>query len=308
MRAHAATYKLRSAKSDDPAISAEWSEVGDATHALFEYSHFPRLMAAFRRRNRNITVLVRAHNIEPLQHLDNNGLCPERGVVWLGFGLWRLFRQDRESARKADAVLSINEWENRVYWRWLAGEARTDWLPYVCPEDRVPQMPETYGERRIIACVPTSQKNRKSWDLVVRFLEMARKMRRMGCEAEFVLTGRLDDWGLPPCPEVRFAGFVADLPSLLGRCRAVALLSPLGYGFKTTLADAWAAGAHVLAHPSLVRRSPSEVASNLIGMDSKCEADVSAALEALHLPSRGEEWHASLARRFDETMRKWFIA
>ena len=141
---------------------------------------------------------------------------------------------------------------------------------------------------------------------MVRFCDLARQMKRLGCTDEFVVTGRLADWGLPPCPEVAFAGLVPDLPALLGKCRAVALLSPRGYGFKTTLADAWAAGAHVLAHPDLIRRLPAQVARELIGVDTGRPATVAAAVDKLRIPSRGAELHSDLRAGFDGTMRAWF--
>jgi hypothetical protein len=40
----------------------------------------------------------------------------------------------------------------------------------------------------------------------------------------------------------------------LCRARAVALLTPLGFGTKTTVVDGLAAGCHVLVHPVLHRR------------------------------------------------------
>ena len=306
LEARVESYRRFAVAGDDPACATGWPAEPAPTHILVEYTRLPRLSARLRELHPRAKLLVRAHNIEPLQHLDNMGWRPSRGTLWLMYGMWRLFRQDLACMRHADVLLSINEWENGVYWKWLPGRARVEWLPYVCPDSLVPGRPEPYDQRTTIACLPTSQKNRKSWDLVVRFCALARQMKRLGCTDEFVVTGRLGDWGLPPCPEVVFAGFVPDLPALLGKCRAVALLSPLGYGFKTTLADAWAAGAHVLAHPDLIRRLPAQVARELIGVDTGRPATGAAAADKLRIPSRGPELHSDLRACFDGTMRAWF--
>ena len=84
---------------------------------------------------------------------------------------------------------------------------------------------------------------------------------------EFVVTGDLTSWGLPRSLRVRFTGMVGDLRGLLSSCRAVAILSPLGYGFKTTVADAIAHGCYVLAHPALVHRCPDVLRPAIIPFD-----------------------------------------
>jgi hypothetical protein len=96
------------------------------------------------------------------------------------------------------------------------------------------------------------------------------------------------------------------LPSFLGACKAVALLSPLGYGVKTTIIDALASGAQVLAHPSLVRRSPSLVRPFLLTLDNKCSRDLDAVEEALTAAPRGEAVQRELRERADATMGRCF--
>lgn len=304
----AAWYEQMVAEKDDPALAARVRHGTAPTHILVEYTLFPRLTAALGQTCPEAKLLVRAHNIEPLQHLDNSGLRPPRGRLWLLYGMARLFRQDVASARRASELLSINEWEVEAYWRRIVGRSRATWLPYVCPSERFPVDALPYAERNLVVCVPTSQKNRKSWDLVARFLQMARTMAALGSRDVFVVTGNLSGWGLPACPEVTFTGFVEDLSELLGRSRAVALLSPLGYGFKTTIADAWAAGAHVLAHPDLARRNPRAVARHLIPLDSDNSRSVAAAMDRLGESSGGMEWHRELERLFEETMSRVFAS
>ena len=269
---------------------------------LFEYSHYARMMGRTRQLYPEIGIAVRAHNIEPLQHLDNHGWMPKRGPFWVLYGISRLLMSDIRTKQLADVILSINEWEKRAYWDWLPGRAKVEWLPYISPDHLLPVKPEPFENRKIIACLPTSQENRKSLDLVFRFQQFAREMKRQGSRNEFVVTGNLKEWKLPAYPEVNYAGFIDDLPRFMGRCRAVCMLSPLGYGFKTTIADALAAGAHVIAHPDLIRRTPRHVQRFLISADQK----MGMLLSSLQVAPQAGSVRVDSIRRAGEIMNRFF--
>jgi len=250
---------------DDPRQIADLLEnVNTLKGALVEYSYHPALVKFLKQRFPASTVAVRAHNIEPLQHLGNHGWWPAKGPFWVAYGMARLAVMDAACKRWADHILCINDYEIDAYWRFIPGKANVTWLPYVCPEHLIPREPLPFEQRNIIACMPTSRMNRKSVDLVVRFQELASAMKREGSSYEFVVTGDLSSWRLPGSPYVRYAGMLDDLSGLLGKCRAVCLLSPLGYGYKTTMSDAFAAGAHVIAHGDLIRRMPAALRSYML--------------------------------------------
>ncbi len=278
------------------------------THVLIEYTRFPQITQAVRAALPDAWIGVRSHNIEPLQHLDNLGWWPTRGPLWMLYGMFRLLFQDVAAKRTADAVLSINEWENRIYCNRLPGRARTEWLPYVCPQHLLPPAPQPVADRKVIACLPTSQENRKSRDLVLRFLAFAREMKAQGSQDTFVVTGDLRGWDLPDCPEVTLAGFVENLSELMGRCKAICMLSPLGYGFKTTIADALAANAQVIAPPALIKRSPDLVKPFLIRCDSRRPQDIGRVMQALQLEPRGTDLHQQLCRLAEGVLRRCFAA
>ncbi len=299
-------YRALRIEKDDPAEVMASLRTAVPSHVLIEYTHFPRIASAIRSAFPTVCLVVRAHNIEPLQHYDNHGWWPRKGPPWLLYGMARLLTHDIQVKRCADFILSINDWENRVYWNRLPGRAVISWLPYACPQGVIPASTMDFASRRMIACLPTSQKNRKSWDLVMRFQKVAGEMKRRGCPDEFVITGCLDGWNIPECCEVTRIGFVDDLSAFLGTCKAVAMLSPLGYGFKTTMADAFAAGAHVLAHPSLVRRSPALVAKALIPVDSSHAATLDSVQHRLAESPTGSQVHASLASGQHEVMHQVF--
>ena len=303
---HAAAYRQCFVKSDAPAELAALPADFSPSHVLIEYTSYPRIIRFLKKRWPSAWVGVRAHNIEPLQHLDNHGWWPRRGPLWMLYGMGRLLWRDIQVKCGADDILSINDWENRAYWNRLPGRSRIEWLPYVCPAHLVPARPLPFNQRHVIACFPTSQRNRKSLDLVLRFLAFARAMKAQGSTNEFVVTGNLEGWGLPECPEVSRPGFMADLAAFAGTCRAVALLSPLGYGFKTTLVDAWAAGAHVLIHPELARRAPDILKPHLIPVAGLLPADLRQVVQRLQTPPPGPALQQELAARFDRAMQACF--
>jgi hypothetical protein len=278
-------YRQVQLDDDTPEIVLAALPAHDNVRVLVEYTQFPRVVRALKRRSKNIFVAVRAHNIEPLQHLDNHGWWPRRGPVWLLYAIWRLFAADLATKRHADVVYSISDWENRVYWNRLPGRGQIEWLPYYCPEHLAPGGEPPVARRRVFACLPTSQKNRKSWDLVTRFIAFSESARPLTDSSdEFLITGAVADWELPAAPSVKYAGMVGDLRTLLRTVKAVAMLSPLGHGFKTTIADAIASGCYVLAHPTLAKSCPELLRSAIIPVDITRPNSIRRALEQVEKP------------------------
>ncbi len=251
---------------------------------LVEYSLYPKTVRYLRKRHPHSFIAVRAHNIEPLQHLDNHGWRPRKGRFWFLYGFARLLAGDIHCKRAATAIYSISEYENRVYWNRLPGAARVEWLPYYCPEHLVPDKPAANDARSIIACLPTSQKNRKSVDLVNRFVDLAETSRRLGLKHRFIITGDLSSWRLGASEAVQLSGLIENLPDFLSTVAAVCLLSPLGHGFKTTMADAIAAHAYVLAHPQIARRCPALLQPAIIPLDTEQADQISGIWPQLQRP------------------------
>lgn len=224
-------------------------------------------MKEIRRKRPKTFIAVRAHNIEPLQHFDNHGLLFRR-PFWLIYGMIRLFLADIYCKRYADIIFPISDYEIQLYWKRIPGKARVKWLPYFCPDHLVINSYFKNNTRNIIACLPTSQKNRKSWDLVTRFIRFAEAACNSKYDLEFVLTGNLSEWGLPESPHVKFVGLIDDLSNFLPKVKAVAVLSPLGYGFKTTICDAIANGCFALVHPIIKTRCPEILQQSIIPVDT----------------------------------------
>jgi hypothetical protein len=234
---------------------------------FFEYSHYFKTIKTIRLRYPDSFIAVRAHNIEPLQHFSNHGLYSKR-PFWIAYGMLRLFISDILNKKYASIIFPISEYETRVYWKKIIGKAQVQWLPYYCPNYLLSKNVNKKQVRNIIACMPSSQKNRKSLDLVLRFIKFSNLFKKSRMEYKFVVTGNLKEWGLPNAPEIDFIGMVDDLRLFFPKVLAVAVLSPLGYGFKTTICDAIANGCHVIAHPVIKTRCPNILQNYIIPFDT----------------------------------------
>jgi hypothetical protein len=247
-------YRSLRVGADDPQVLQEVRAEGRPTHILIEYSSFPRIARYLRREYPGAFLAVRAINIEPLQNLDNQGLLPVRAMPRTLYGCLRLAWTDWVVARQADKVYAISPFEARHYWRWLARPGRTVWLPYLPRMAR--SLTDGSEEKAIVACMPGAQEHRRTIDVVLSFGEFARTALGLGSNLEYVVTGDLGRWRTPIPGQLRQVGHVEDLNGFLRRVAAVAILSPLGRGFKTTIADAVASGAYVLLHPRQYSRCP----------------------------------------------------
>lgn len=285
---------------DDDAPLVAHASIPDSESIAFlvEYSTMPEVVRSIRMRFPEAFIAVRSHNLEPMQHFDNHGWWPRgKGFVWMGYGMARLLRNDLIVKSHSSVIWSISDWENRVYWNRLPGKAKSVWLPYHCPDHLLPRTIVPVPERRRIVCMPTSQKNRKSFDLVTRFVSFAEQIQRHTEDRfEFLVTGNLSNWGLRESPVVSFTGMIDDLRGFLQSVCAVAMLSDKGYGFKTTIGDAIAHGAFVLAHPKLKRRCPEVLNPAILAVDSNNPSDINAVVRMLRTPGSFDRLDADLRK------------
>lgn len=252
------------------------------SHILVEYSSLGRIVAALRLRYPKAFIAVRAHNIEPLQQFDNRGWFPLRKLPQLLYSCLRLLHTDWMSARNADTIYSINQWEAENYWNKMPGCNSVHWLPYFTPDSMLPK--HYVAERNIIACLPSSLEHRKTRDLVSRFARFAEAAKPFSKSDIFAVSGDLSTWKMEIPSSIELTGLIGDLPSYMARVKAVALLSPLGYGFKTTIADAIAAGCYVIVHPSIYKRCPDMLRPACIELRSLNGKDISQVLKHIEAP------------------------
>jgi hypothetical protein len=93
---------------------------------------------------------------------------------------------------------------------------------------------------------------------------------------------------------------------LLCQSRAMAVLTPLGFGFKTTVVDGLAAGCHVIIHPKLADRLPQQVKQLCLICDPSREQDVIKLSDSLSLPPKPHGLNQQLCEMVVADLRSIF--
>jgi len=219
---------------------------------VWYYSFYPEAMAEVRRQCPCVHTVLRTVNAEAFQHWlrAKKDWRHWRGVPRDIYGCLRLAWRDRQCVRLADAIAGISSWDDTHYWKWFSGCGKIQHVPYMspwptlCPD--VKPLPWDQREN-VIACLAGSR------DAIGRghvrgFAALAASPAfsswRFVASEGFMDASRDD---LPA--NVERLGQIDDPWAWLCRVKVVAVLSPLGYGYKTTVTDALAAGCHVLVDP-----------------------------------------------------------
>jgi hypothetical protein len=244
----------------------------ETTDVILEYSVYPQLLPKLRRSRSDLRLHIRAHNAEALQHLHRLPITiwPSRENARRVYGAIRLALQDRQSAKAADSVLGISRFDQSHYWSRLAGKSRLIDVPYFSPwPDLRPQVSPLEWEQKKnqVICMPggwdrLSQQQRRNF---VALAETAFASNLSG-KPEFLLTDYTRE-GMPLSDAVRILGSIEEPWDLLCESRALAVLTDLGYGMKTTVVDAIAAGCVVFVLPGLMVRLPENVRACCVPLD-----------------------------------------
>lgn len=259
---------------------------------LIELALYPRSMRWLRRRAPGVRQLLRPTNAAALQQLHLArlavSLAPRaaagvrQGAVEVLRGL-RRFQQERACARIADHVLAITEWERTQYWQRLTSPGSVVTVPYFVP--RGYDSGEGPGEKRDdCVCLTSSSVSPFLLDAARTFERLVERLGDRCREWRFMTTGELPaGMALPPARVIR-AGFVGDLSELLGRARAIALLSDYGFGFKTKVLDAVRFKCFMLVTGAIYGRMPVEARPFCVVVDPASADSFAGALERCRQP------------------------
>ena len=241
----------------------------DTTDILLEYSGRPELMERLSKHCPDARIHMRMHNAEALQHWHRAeiGILPSRNNLRNVYGVARLAWMDRRSAAIASSRLGISLWDNQNYWRRICGKPNL-FLPYFCPWPELRQnaakSQDSHAEVRVL-CMPGGgdRLSRQQSDL---FGRLADQICAVKPDWQFQISAGVHGSASAPSPNVSIQKLDQPWETLL-QSRAVAVLTDLGFGMKTTIIDGLAAGAHVLVHTGLIKRLPDEIASAVIPVD-----------------------------------------
>jgi hypothetical protein len=217
-------------------------------------------------------------------------------------GVARLLAQDIGVKRRADTLLGISEWDNQHYWSRLPGRTPVLDVPYVCPWPELrPQVhPLAWEARRPVVLSMPGGSDAIGLAALRNFKWLAEAFEDAGLGArwEFLLSPGWDEATRSnPAPPLRpYPGLFEPWDALCG-VRATAVLTPLGFGSKTTITDAIAAGCHVLVDARLIRRIPTVLRARCIPVRCGEPLDAAALEERLNTPPDAEDLHAAIRQQ-----------
>ena len=276
---------------------------------MIEYSLWPDLQATVKQRYPRLNVHVRTHNAEAYHYLHRNvrrRLDYVRPRLWRKFG--ELLVRDSASRRHADSLLGISAWDDDNYWRWLPGTAPIEYMPYFSPWPMLrPQVqPRAWEQRQPTVVSMGGNFDPSGLMNVDNFNALADRLSAVSNERwSFQLTW-WSQWHekVPRVSrEVEILRQCDEPWDLLCEVRALAVMTHLGFGFKTTIVDGLAAGCHVIIHPRLAGRLPSDIADNCIVCDPANDADMLRLAQALARPPRSAHINQDLRDRAETALR-----
>lgn len=288
---------------------------------LFEHPRYPATMKWLKANHRRILRVIRGHNAELLHHRQI-----ARAYDECGFGNieWRerqssrsreraikRYRQDKGSARYADVILAISDWEARYYWRRLRPFGRIVSAPYFVPRSyEVERVPEDRVEKRCV-CLMSAAWTPLVHDAAKNFVTVLRAIAPKHMRGwSFAITGD------PVYPAARkllakgaraeLLGLIDDPFELMRHSRALAVLSDYGMGFKTKILDVAQTGGYVFVTKKLARRIPKELAAYCIVVDPLTPGAFLRALERAEEPLRKDDANGLLRERAFRAMDRAF--
>ena len=287
-------------------LAAEWREfrfdernlgeliaqIGDSeSTVIWYYTFWPEAMEELKRRCPRVRIVLRTVNAEAFQHWTRAGKDWRRlrGLPRDVYGCLRLLWRDRRCCRAADALAGISAWDDAHYWARLAGRSKVETVPYACPWPALlPDVrPASWSAREHAIVCLAGTRDPIGRSHVAGFTALARRPELSGWR--FASSdGFMDASGDALPAHVERLGRIGEPWDQLCKVQAVAVLSPLGYGYKTTVADALAAGCQVLVHPRQYVRLSCEEQTRILAVDPDSEADVCRLADALSRPPAGD--------------------
>lgn len=236
-----------------------------------------------RRRWPTALLLTRSENAELLHRRDwIRAMGPSVSAAKLAVRTALNVVAEVWAAHRSDAVVSISQWEAEHYWPRLTSRAKTWWLPYYVPDAYLGELQSGDSvKRRDCVCLTSTKRNPLIEDSV-RGFERAVAGASAVDNWRFLVTG--DATATGSGSRIENTGMLASPGDLLRTSRAVALLSDLGFGFKTKLLEAIVAGNRVLVSPGLYRRVPALLHPWTIEVDLDVPGSFAAALSTAEQP------------------------
>jgi len=286
----------------------------DVTHLLMEYSWWPEFLVRLKKERPQVSIAVRTHNAEAYQYFHRKIIASRWGYVdvkkWAQF-IYR-GRRDARCRQAADILLGISEWDNKNYWRWLRGKANIRYLPYYSPWPYLrPNVDmQTWNLRKPVIVSMGGNFDPSGMANVKNFSMLAAKHSKMSNDKWSYHLTWWSQWhqNVPKVSEkIEIVRECQEPWDLLCQSRAMAVLTPLGFGFKTTVVDGLAAGCHVIIHPKLADRLPQQVKELCLICDPSCEQDITKLADSLSAPPKPHSLNQQLCTMVVDDLRSIFV-
>jgi hypothetical protein len=284
------------------------------SHALIHYPMFIFSVLYLKVKYPNLIIVVRSHNAEFPHWLQHAYLeCKENNIkrslkclfVAMRNGLGELVM-----ARCAHFILAITEWETTHYWMKIAPSDRVLYTPYFLPDGLAIQEDLKPVTVKRCVCLMAPSHSSFLYNAAKNFNYLASGYT--GCDDwSFCITG--DEKNVPRslASNIQKVGFVDDVEKFLRCSAAIAILTEFGFGFKTKILEAAAAGCWSLVPVKTMRFIPDAVKCFCIPVDIGCKKSFDAALtESLRSPPCFEDVNDQLKNRVKKSLvnslgREW---
>jgi len=265
---------------------------------------YPRLLRWIKARAPHSLVLFRAHNAEALHRLDWMRASTGMGErMRLGIRAARALVKDLATVHAAaDGILSISSSDTRQYWRLLGGGTRVATVPYFMVDP--PPVP-TESKDDLCVCVSAIEENPLVRDAANNFCRMVDRLGESLPGWRFALIGS-SCATFETLARVEPLGLLDSPLEVLGRARAMALMSDYGRGFKTKILEAIHARCWVLVTPRLYARLPGCVRPFCMTVRAHSAAEFADALERCRQPWPHGDANAALREEAFETLDALF--
>jgi hypothetical protein len=252
---------------------------------LLEMTFSPDALRHIRSVAPQAKLLVRSHNAELLHRCHwalANGV--RRSSIDFLVQAVRNCRMDRLSGRSCDRILSIDWWETQRYWHRLIPRAKAVWVPFFLPEDYLTELGPKDGKENLCVHFGASLENPLIADATLNFVRLVDRVAPRLGDWRFVATGACTGRTQCESKSIQWTGLLDKPYNALNRAKAMALLSPYGFGFKTKILEAVMAKAFVILPHALYRRLPEQLVKYCIPIDHRSASDFEDALRRCEQP------------------------
>ena len=270
---------------------------------ILEMTYSATAIGIIRRRAPSAVVMVRSHNAELFHrfHWAWAQKMSKPAVRSIAHSLKNALL-DFMAGVRADYILSISQWEIDNYWKFIAPPKKISYVPFYLPRIYASELEHPIAKENLCIHFGASTLNPLIKDASYNFIRMVKTLGDGLPEWQFSVTGDFHAGATERSARVRYLGSLDKPYSVLQRSKAIAILSNLGFGFKTKILEAIMAKNFVILPDDLYQRIPGELQPYCIPIDLKSSDSFIGALEKCSRRYPPGDPNADFSRRAFEAL------